>query len=66
MSMENRFEQQARRILRFLKSDKRYDLSYMPRPFMVELTGSPSAGKTTTVIELVKFFRRMGFRVRTL
>ncbi|KKW47754.1 MAG: hypothetical protein UZ00_C0001G0010 [Parcubacteria group bacterium GW2011_GWA1_60_11] len=56
MSMENRFEQQARRILRFLKSDKRYDLSYMPRPFMVELTGSPSAGKTTTVIELDKFF----------
>lgn len=62
-SMENRFERQAQRILRYLKSEKRYDLAYLPRPFMVELTGSPSAGKTTTVIELDKFFRRMGFRV---
>lgn len=57
------YEQRAERILRYLKADKRYNNGYLPRPFFVELTGSPSAGKTTTITELYKFFRRLGFRV---
>lgn len=58
-----RFEEQARAILAFLKSEIRYDRKFMPRPFFVEITGSPSSGKTTTITELDKFLRRMGFRV---
>ncbi len=58
-----RFEVRAKTILTFLKSEVRYDQRFMPRPFFVEITGSPSSGKTTTITELDKFFRRMGFRV---
>ena len=60
---ENVFEQRAGRLLQYLKSDIRYDQNAIPRPFFVEFTGSPSSGKTTTITELDKFFRRMGFRV---
>ncbi len=37
--------------------------SVLKRPFIFEFTGTPSAGKTTTITELDKLFRRMGFRV---
>ncbi|MFA6364847.1 MAG: AAA family ATPase [Candidatus Paceibacterota bacterium] len=57
------FEVKAKRLLQYLKSNIRYDKEFMPRPFFIEITGSPSAGKTTTITELDKFFRRMGFRV---
>ena len=57
------FEAQASQILEYLKQHVRYDHSFLPRPFFVEITGSPSAGKTTTITEFDKWFRRMGFRV---
>lgn len=57
------FETQAASILNYLKNGVRYDHSFLPRPFFVEFTGSPSSGKTTTITEFDKFFRRMGFRV---
>ncbi len=60
---EARFEEKAKRLLEYLKAHIRYDHGFIPRPFFVEITGSPSAGKTTTITELDKFFRRMGFRV---
>lgn len=60
---ENIFEKKAQTILKYLKSNLRYDDKYLPRPFFIELTGSPSSGKTTTITELDKFFRRQGFRV---
>lgn len=63
MKNENVFEEKAQKILDYLRSDIRYDIQAIPRPFFIELTGSPSAGKTTTITELDKFFRRMGFRV---
>ena len=63
MRNENLFEEKAQKILDYLRSDIRYDIQAIPRPFFIELTGSPSAGKTTTITELDKFFRRMGFRV---
>jgi len=63
MANENVFELQAQKILKHLKSDFRYDESFLPRPFFIELTGSPSSGKTTTIKELDNFFRRQGFRV---
>jgi len=60
---ENVFEQKAKVILDYLKSHLRYDEKFLPRPFFLEFTGSPSAGKTTTITELDKFLRRQGFRV---
>ena len=56
-------EAQAQRILAFLKAHIRYDNGFIPPPFVVEFTGSPSAGKSTTIVELYKFLRRLGFRV---
>jgi len=56
-------EAQAQRILAYLKAHIRYDNGYIPRPYFVEFTGSPSAGKSTTIVELYKFLRRLGFRV---
>ncbi len=63
MNQEKVFEAQAEKILRYLRSDIRYNLKEIPRPFFIEFTGSPSAGKTTAITELDKFFRRQGFRV---
>jgi len=63
MNKENVFEQQAQKILSYLKSNIRYDESFLPRPFFLEFTGSPASGKTTTITELDKFLRRHGFRV---
>ena len=63
MTTENQFEERAKRILTYLHKDVRHNNALLPRPFFLELTGSPSAGKTTTITELDKFFRRMGLRV---
>lgn len=60
---EKLFEAQAKNILDFLKADKRYDHTFLPPPFFIEFTGSPSSGKTTNITELDKFLRREGFRV---
>jgi len=60
---EKVFEQKTKKILQYLKSPQRYDPHFLPRPFFLEFTGSPSAGKTTTITELDKFLRRYGFRV---
>ena len=57
------FEEKAKIILDYLRSDLRYNRELIPRPFMIEFTGSPSSGKTTTITELDKFLRRQGFRV---
>ena len=57
------FEKKAQTILKYLKSGKRYDETFLPRPFFIEFTGSPSAGKPTNVVELDKFLPRQEFRV---
>ncbi len=62
MNKEKMFEKKAQKILKYLKSDIRYN-GHIPRPFFLEFTGSPSSGKTTTITELDKFLRREGFRV---
>ncbi|MBU6141599.1 hypothetical protein KGO95_00585 [Patescibacteria group bacterium] len=62
---KNAFERKADRIHKYLKTRKRYDQSFLPRPFFLEFTGSPDAGKTTTIKELDNFFRKMGLRVWT-
>lgn len=60
---EKVFETKALRILEHLKSSLRYGNGFLPRPFMIEFTGSPSAGKTTTIKEMYDFLRPLGFTV---
>src|SRR3989344_1035355 len=62
MNKEKIFEKKAQEILKYLKYNIRYG-DFIPRPFFLEFTGSPSSGKTTTITELDKFLRRQGFRV---
>jgi hypothetical protein len=56
------YEKRAKRILQHLRTDIRYDHEVIPPPFFFEFTGSPSAGKSTTIDEMYKFLRRLGFR----
>lgn len=60
---ENEFERRAKKIHKYLRTDVRFNEKLLRRPYLFEFTGTPSAGKTTTITELDKFFRRMGFRV---
>ena len=60
---EAQFEEIAQRILVFLKSKLRYGNGFLPRPFMIEFTGPPSSGKTTTIREMYDFLRPLGFTV---
>ncbi len=62
--IDNVFEARAERVLKFLKVNERYDEKHRPRPFFIELTGSPDSGKTTTIDELYKFFKTLGFKVK--
>src|SRR3989344_6957077 len=57
------FEAQAKRILKYLNAERRYDQEFLPPPFVVEFTGSPSSGKTTTIKQVYNFLRRHGFQV---
>ncbi|PIR42026.1 MAG: hypothetical protein COV30_00720 [Candidatus Yanofskybacteria bacterium CG10_big_fil_rev_8_21_14_0_10_37_15] len=57
------FETRAEKVLQFLNVNHRYGEAYLPRPFFVEFTGSPDSGKTTTIDELYKFFKTLGFKV---
>lgn len=47
-------------LKKYLRTDIRYSL---PRPFMVELTGSPGSGKSATTQVLYDFLRVKGLRV---
>jgi thymidylate kinase len=47
----------------FLRTDIRHDLRILPRPFIVEVGGTPSSGKTSGVNESDRYFRQMGFSV---
>lgn len=62
-NIEKMFDEKMDLIMSYLKSDIRHSLSAIPRPFIIEITGSPHSGKTSTIIELDKFLRRHGFRV---
>lgn len=62
-SNENFFDEKASKLKAHLKREIRYGNGFFPRPFLIEFFGSPSAGKTTTITEIDKLFRRYGFRV---
>lgn len=56
---ETDFEKRAKRLLEFLSPEKRANF---PRPFIVEVTGSPDSGKTTALKILDSFFRRQQYK----
>ncbi|MEK7179131.1 MAG: AAA family ATPase [Patescibacteria group bacterium] len=62
-AMAARFDEQALRIRGFLRTDVRYNQEFLPPPFCIEFTGSPSSGKTTTIKQIYNFLRRHGFEV---
>ena len=61
--MELDASEQVQKIKDYLKYPHRHDKKFLPRPFFIEITGTPSSGKTTAITELNKFFKRKGFRV---
>ena len=60
---ESKLIEQIEIIKKILRTDMRYDPSVLPRPFMVELTGSPGSGKSLTTQVLYDFLRIKGLRV---
>lgn len=62
MSSKTSFEGRARTILAHA-DPRRVRRGEVRRPFFIEITGSPSAGKTTAIDILDRFFRRQGFKV---
>ncbi|OGN00441.1 MAG: hypothetical protein A3B91_04320 [Candidatus Yanofskybacteria bacterium RIFCSPHIGHO2_02_FULL_41_29] len=54
---------QVKVIKSFLKTDLRHNLALVPRPFIIELTGSPGSGKSLTTQVLYDYFRIKGLRV---
>ena len=63
MFSEQELGDRARRAIKYFKQDIRYGEQLLPRPFFVEVLGSPSAGKTTVITEADKFLRHQGCRV---
>lgn len=59
---ETLFEKRAQNLLKSLDPDG-LRRGKFPRPFIIEVTGSPDSGKTTTLTLLDTFFRRQGYRV---
>jgi thymidylate kinase len=59
---ETDFEKRAQSLLKHLDSDGLRKRT-LPRPFIIEVTGSPDSGKTTTLKILDSFFRRQGYTV---
>lgn len=60
---KDRFKRQAEAIAKRLNTNLRYDETALPPPHIVEFTGSPSSGKTTTIKQVYTFLRRHGFEV---
>lgn len=60
---ETEFDRKARELLEYLNPEHRYGENHLPRPFMVEFTGSPSSGKTTTIDALDQLLKGQGMRV---
>lgn len=62
MTQLNHYEEQALKLLDFLKPEIRHGTSAIPRPFFIELGGSPVSGKTTLCGHLYDFFKGLGFK----
>ncbi len=59
---EKILQQHITEIRKYLKTDVRYDLSLIPRPFIIELAGSPSSGKSELIDGIDSLLRRNGLK----
>lgn len=60
---EDLLERKAKALKKYLKTEIRHDFNFLPRPFIIEITGTPDAGKSTTIDELYKFLKNQKLRV---
>ncbi len=58
--IEQLFDQQASILRTHLNYDIRYDMIVLPRPFIIEITGSQEAGKSVMITELYNTLRKLG------
>jgi len=61
--MKTDFERDAHDLRTYLNVHIRHDSETLPRPFIIEIDGPPSSGKSTVVRKLTSTFRRAGLRV---
>lgn len=59
--VDPKIEEIVAALKRDLRSDIRYNTSFLRRPFIIEFFGIPDAGKTTIITGLDNFLRRLGF-----
>lgn len=64
MKSEKSFEERGAKILRYLHQDLRHNLEKIPPPMIIEITGTPDAGKTTIIEQLDNDFRKIDFTVK--
>ena len=53
----------AKIIHEHLKTNIRHDRNFLPPPFIIEIAGHPSSGKSTIIGKLDTSLRRLGFKV---
>ena len=63
MASEKIIETKCKILHKYLKTDIRYDLNFLPRPFFVEITGSPDSGKSTVIEKLYDDLRKEKLRI---
>lgn len=65
MAMDNRqaLGRKLKSIRGYLHTDFRHNESYLPRPFFVEVAGTPDSGKTMATDKIYDALRREGFRI---
>lgn len=59
---QTHFERRAQLLRPYFHLGIRHGHNILPPPFIEEFLGTPSAGKTTLIKELDKFWKRQGFR----
>src|SRR3989338_4851633 len=63
MTKEKFLEEKCRDLHQYLKTDIRYDLNFFPRPFFVEVTGTPDSGKSTLIEQIYNDLRKEKLRI---
>lgn len=67
MTSKQQFLEEKTKIIRqYLKSDIRYDQNLIPRPFVIEITGTPDAGKSTLIDQIYNTLRKEKLKVKPI
>src|SRR3989344_893744 len=63
MSKENPIEEKTECLRKYLKCDIRHNNLFFPRPFFVEITGTPDSGKSTIIEKLYDDLRKENLKI---